>query len=72
NECLEFYDIRFALWATCLASYPHDVKKDYRLLLRHPGVICTDFEKHIEHATEKPTHMQLNMPGEHAAIKNKL
>jgi hypothetical protein len=72
NEHLEFYDIRYALWVSCSPSYPHDVKKDCRLLLRRPGVICTGFETHLEHATEKPVHMRFNMAGERAAIKVQL
>jgi len=72
NEHLEFYDIRYSLWVLCSPSYPHDVKKDCRLLLRRPGVICTGFETHLEHATEKPIHMRFNMAGERAAIKVQL
>jgi hypothetical protein len=72
DERLEFYDIRYALWVSCSPSYPHDVKSDCRLLLRRPGIVCTGFEMHLEHATEKPVHMRLNMPGERAAIKDRL
>lgn len=70
NERLEYYDIRCTLWVLCL--YPHEVKKDCRLLLRRPGIICADFETHRRHAAEKPVHLWLNTTGERAAIKEEL
>lgn len=72
SEHLEFYDVCYAQWVSCSPSYPHDVKKDGRLLLRRPGVICEDFDLHLQHATDKPVHMRFNMPGERSAIKEQL
>lgn len=72
SERLEFYDIDHAQWVSCSPSYPHDVKKDCHLLLRCPGIICTNFDSYLSHATEKPIHMRTNMAGERSVIRDQL
>jgi len=56
-------------WITFTSSYPHDVKKDGLLLLRLLGTECLGFENYILQATSKDTHLQHNIAGEWAEVR---
>jgi hypothetical protein len=71
-EPLQFYDFGHSQWVSCTHSYPHELKKDGYLFLRHPSVTCLNFDTHAAHAKSKMQHLFLNMPGERSAIKKHL
>ncbi|KAJ3497492.1 hypothetical protein NLJ89_g10344 [Agrocybe chaxingu] len=64
TKMLEFYNVPRRQWVGCSPSYPHDVKKDGHLFLRHYGVVCDGFEEQLKLATTKLMHFHDNQPGE--------
>lgn len=48
------------------------MKRDGRLLLRHPGVVCANLSDYVEQSTVKPMHFRENLAGERASIRAQL
>ena len=69
---LEYFDTQSSQWITCTPSYPHTVKKDGFLFLRHLGTECLSLDELIQQATIKDTHLRYNITAERTGIKKQL
>ena len=68
-ESLQYYDVQHRQWVTCSLSFPHHVKHNGRLLLRHRDVSCADLTEYIDQSTAKLPHHWENMTGNRTAIR---
>ena len=53
SDPILFFDVECSIWVECPLSYPHTPKTDGYLLLRRAGVMCRDFDKYLQLATQK-------------------
>ncbi|KJA19702.1 hypothetical protein HYPSUDRAFT_853619 [Hypholoma sublateritium FD-334 SS-4] len=69
---LEFYDMLHGVWVECDTTYVHTgLETDAYLLFRRVGILCEDFDKHLNTAGIKPINQRVYMRNTRQALKGK-